>query len=110
MSISKSTRTSRSRSRPAATRPKQQAQYLNTQMTAKDSSLDVLILDVIRPAQFAAAGGTVPFSKSADDFDAFMQRYLPACAEADVVDGKIVALPAFADSMFLYYRKDLLEK
>ena len=28
-----------------------QAQYLNTVMTAKDASLDVMILDVIRPAQ-----------------------------------------------------------
>ena len=31
-------------------------------MTAKDSSLDVMILDVIRPAQYAAAGWTVPFN------------------------------------------------
>jgi multiple sugar transport system substrate-binding protein len=27
-----------------------------------------------------------------------------------VVDGKVAAMPAFADSMFMYYRKDLLEK
>lgn len=81
-----------------------QAQYLNTIMSAKDSSLDVLILDVIRPAQFAAAGWTSPFEGKD------MKVYLPAYAEANTVDGKVVALPAFADSMFLYYRKDLLEK
>jgi multiple sugar transport system substrate-binding protein len=88
-----------------------QAQYLNTVMTAKDTSLDVLILDVIRPAQYAAAGWTVPFNEViGKDADGYMKRYLPAYAEANTVDGKIVALPAFADAMFLYYRKDLLEK
>ncbi len=81
-----------------------QAQYLNTIMSAKDPSLDVLILDVIRPAQFAAAGWTVPFEGKD------MSSYLPAYAKANTVDGKVVALPAFADSMFLYYRKDLLDK
>lgn len=88
-----------------------QAQYLNTIMTAKDTSLDVLILDVIRPAQYAAAGWTVPFNDVlGSDAAAYMKRYLPAYAEANSVDGKIVALPAFADAMFLYYRKDLLDK
>jgi multiple sugar transport system substrate-binding protein len=88
-----------------------QAQYLNTVMTAKDTSLDIMILDVIRPAQYAAAGWTVPFNDAlGKDADALMKRYLPAYAEANSVDGKIVALPAFADAMFLYYRKDLLEK
>lgn len=81
-----------------------QAQYLNTIMSAKDASLDVLILDVIRPAQFATAGWTTAFT------DKDMSVYLPAYAEANTVDGKVVALPAFADSMFLYYRKDLLDK
>jgi multiple sugar transport system substrate-binding protein len=81
-----------------------QAQYLNTVMSAKDSSLDLLMLDVIRPAQFAAAGWTSDFSGQD------MSPYLPTYAEANTVDGKIVALPAFADAMFLYYRKDLLEK
>lgn len=81
-----------------------QAQYINTIMSAKDDTLDVLILDVIRPAQMAAAGWTASF----DGKD--MSSYLPAYAEANLVDGKVVALPAFADAMFLYYRKDLLEK
>jgi len=81
-----------------------QAQYLNTVMSAKDTNLDVMMLDVIRPAQYAAAGWTSPFEGQD------MSVYLPAYADANTVDGKIVALPAFADAMFLYYRKDLLEK
>ena len=39
-----------------------------------------------------------------------LAEYLPVYADADVVDGQVVALPAFADSMFLYYRADLLDK
>ena len=87
-----------------------QAQYLNTVMTAKDPSLDVMILDVIRPAQYAAAGWTVPFNATLGDVNAAMGKYVKAYAEANTVEGKVVALPAFADAMFLYYRKDLLDK
>jgi ABC-type sugar transport system, periplasmic component len=39
-----------------------------------------------------------------------MKPYLPVYATSNVVDGKIAAMPAFADAMFMYYRKDLLEK
>lgn len=81
-----------------------QAQYLNTVMSAKDTNLDVLMLDVIRPAQYAAAGWTSDFS-SKD-----MSKFLPTYTEANTVGGKVVAIPAFADAMFLYYRKDLLDK
>jgi len=87
-----------------------QAQYLNTVMSARDSSLDVLILDVIRPAQFAAAGWITPMDDYVEDKQTLLDSYLPAYAEANQVDGKLVALPAYADAMFLYYRKDLLEK
>ena len=81
-----------------------QAQYLNTVMSAKDPSLDVLMLDVIRPAQYAAAGWTAHFPEKD------LSVYLPAYAEANTINGEAVALPAFADAMFLYYRKDLLDK
>lgn len=87
-----------------------QAQYLNTVLSAKDPSLDVFILDIIRPAQFAAAGWTVPLDAAVGDKGALLASYLPAYAQANQVDGRLVALPAFADAMFLYYRKDLLEK
>ena len=87
--------------------------YLNMVLTAKDTTLDVFLIDVVRPAQFAAAGWVEPLNAyfgSSTALEAAMSHYLPAYREANTIDGKIIALPAFADSMFLYYRKDLLKK
>ena len=39
-----------------------------------------------------------------------MSRYLPAYRDANTVNNQVIALPALADSLFLYYRKDLLAK
>jgi multiple sugar transport system substrate-binding protein len=41
---------------------------------------------------------------------AALAPYLPVYSSANVVNGKVAAMPAFADAMFMYYRKDLLEK
>ena len=88
-----------------------QQQYLNTVLAARDSVLDVVLIDVIRPAQWAAAGWAEPLdSYLGADKPKVMAQYLKAYAEADQVNGKVIALPYFADSQFLYYRKDLLEK
>ena len=89
----------------------QQQQYLNTVLASKDSALDVILIDVIRPAQWAAAQWAEPLDAFLGaDKDKIMARYLPAYREANIVNGKVIALPYFADAQFLYYRKDLLEK
>jgi multiple sugar transport system substrate-binding protein len=89
----------------------QQQQYLNTVLASKDATLDVILIDVIRPAQWKAAQWAEPLDKYlGSEKDAIMARYLPAYREANIVDGTVVALPYFADAQFLYYRKDLLEK
>ncbi|MGL5116375.1 MAG: ABC transporter substrate-binding protein [Beijerinckiaceae bacterium] len=89
----------------------QQQQYLNTVLASKDSALDVILIDVIRPAQWAAAQWAEPLdSYLGAEKDAIMARYLPAYREANIVGGKVIALPYFADAQFLYYRKDLLQK
>ena len=89
----------------------QQQQYLNTVLASKDSALDVVLIDVIRPAQWAAAQWAEPLDAFLGaDKDKVMARYLPAYREANIVGGKVIALPYFADAQFLYYRKDLLEK
>ncbi|MGL4324213.1 MAG: ABC transporter substrate-binding protein [Beijerinckiaceae bacterium] len=88
-----------------------QQQYLNTVLAAKDSVLDVVLIDVIRPAQWAAAQWAEPLdSYLGAEKDAVMAKYLPAYRAANIIGGKVIALPYFADAQFLYYRKDLLEK
>jgi multiple sugar transport system substrate-binding protein len=89
----------------------QQQQYLNTVLASRDSTLDVVLIDVIRPAQWSAARWAEPLDEYLGaEKDAVMARYLQAYREANVIGGKVVALPYFADAQFLYYRKDLLEK
>jgi len=89
----------------------QQQQYLNTVLASRDSALDVILIDVIRPAQWAAARWAEPLdSYLGAERDAVMARYLPAYREANVVAGRVMALPYFADAQFLYFRRDLLAK
>jgi multiple sugar transport system substrate-binding protein len=89
----------------------QQQQYLNTVLASKDSALDLILIDVIRPAQWAAAQWAEPLDAYLGaEKEAVMNRYLPAYRAANIVNGRVIALPYFADAQFLYYRKDLLEK
>jgi multiple sugar transport system substrate-binding protein len=87
-----------------------QRQYLSTVLNAKDATLDVYMVDIVNPAQYAGAGWLEPLNAYVGEPAAAMKSYLPAYAAADVIDGKVAALPAFADAMFMYYRKDLLDK
>jgi multiple sugar transport system substrate-binding protein len=88
-----------------------QQQYLSTVLSSKDSALDLILIDVIRPAQWAAQGWAEPLDAYLGaDKAKVLPTYLKAYAEANTVNGKLMALPYYADSQFLYYRKDLLEK
>lgn len=89
----------------------QQQQYLNTVLTSKDATLDAILIDIVRPAQYAAAGWAEPLDQYLGaDRDRILNSVLPAYREANVINGRVMALPFFADAQFLYYRKDLLEK
>jgi multiple sugar transport system substrate-binding protein len=88
-----------------------QQQYLTTILTSQDSAIDVMLIDVVRQAQYAAAGWAEPLDGYLDGpTEQVLADYLPVYAEANQVDGKLIAMPAFADALFLYYRKDLIEK
>jgi len=85
--------------------------YLNTVLTARDTSLDAFLIDVVRPAQYAAAKWAEPIDPYlGSEREVFLSRYLPLYRTANTIDGKTISLPAFSDAMYLYYRKDLLEK
>ena len=87
-----------------------QRQYLSTVLNAKDSTIDIYLIDIVNPAQYAGAGWLEPLNAYIGEPAVAMKPYLPAYATSNVVDGKVAAMPAFADAMFMYYRKDLLEK
>ncbi|PNY82782.1 ABC transporter substrate-binding protein [Deinococcus koreensis] len=87
-----------------------QNQYLTTVLAAKDSTLDIFLIDVVRTATFAAAGWAEPLDGYLPSKDTYLKAFLPGPVAAASVGGKLYAMPAFTDSQFLYYRKDLLEK
>ncbi len=87
-----------------------QRQYLSTVLNAKDPSIDVYLIDVVNPAQYHGAGWLEPLNAYLGQPAQVLAPYLAAYGSANVIEGELTALPAFADAMFLYYRRDLLEK
>ncbi len=87
-----------------------QNQYLTTVLAARDTSLDIFLIDVVRPATFAAAGWAEPLDSYIPSKDTYLKAFLPGTIASATVNGKLYALPAFTDAQFLYYRKDLLAK
>jgi multiple sugar transport system substrate-binding protein len=87
-----------------------QRQYLSTVLNAKDSAIDIYMIDIVNPAQYFSAGWLEPLNAYVGEPAVAMKPYLPVYAQANVVGGKVAAMPAFADAMFMYYRKDLLDK
>ncbi|MGE0593878.1 MAG: ABC transporter substrate-binding protein [Vicinamibacterales bacterium] len=65
---------------------------------------DVLQLDTIWPAEFAAAGWIHPLASFAPDTTAFF----PAAVAAGQWEERLYALPWFVDAGLLYWRTDLL--
>jgi multiple sugar transport system substrate-binding protein len=87
-----------------------QRQYLSTVLGAKDSAIDIFMIDIVNPAQYTAAGWLEPLNPYLGEPEQALKHHLPVYSSSNVVNGKVMAMPGFADAMFLYYRKDLLDK
>ncbi len=73
-----------------------------------DPEMDVFFMDVIWPAEFAAAGWALPLDRYFPP--AQQAKFLHAPIVANIYQGRIYGVPVFLDAGMLYYRKDLLEK
>ncbi|MGH7797984.1 MAG: ABC transporter substrate-binding protein [Candidatus Binatia bacterium] len=74
----------------------------------RDRRLDVFVMDVIWPAEFASAGWALPLDRYFTSAE--REKFLKAPISANQYRGQIFGVPLFIDAGLLYYRKDLLEK
>jgi multiple sugar transport system substrate-binding protein len=74
----------------------------------RDTEMDVFFMDVIWPAEFAAAGWALPL----DEYFPVQQQkvFLEAPIQANRYGGRIFGVPLFVDAGMFYFRKDLLAK
>lgn len=81
---------------------------LTTAISGGSSTPDVYMGDVIWPAQFANSQLAAPLSDYLPK--SFWNRFSNGLVSGATYNGKVYAAPLFADTAFLYYRKDLLAK
>lgn len=83
----------------------QQLSDLEQHFQAKDAGYDVVTVDVVWTAEFAAKGWLVPLtgSKAIDT-----KPLLPATVKAATYNNTLYAAPYASDGGLLYYRKDLV--
>lgn len=81
---------------------------LTQKLKNRDPSVDVFLMDVIWPPEFAAAGWARPL----DDLFPPPERqdFLQGPILANTYGGKIYGFPAWTAAGMLYYRSDLLDK
>ncbi len=74
----------------------------------RDDSLDLFLMDVIWPAEFASAGWALPLDEYFPPGE--REQFVPATIAAGLYEHRIYGVPSRIDGGMLYYRKDLLDK
>jgi len=82
-----------------------QLQDLQQHFQAKDPNYDVVSVDVVWTASFAAQGWIQPLK---DQYALDTSKLLPATVKAATYAGTLFAAPATSDGGLFYYRKDLV--
>ncbi|MGE5672430.1 MAG: ABC transporter substrate-binding protein [Mycobacterium leprae] len=79
-----------------------------TKLSAGDTSVDIMTLDVTWPGEFGAANWVLPLDQYFTKDE--LAKYLPGTLGTGTYNGKQYAIPFWSDAGFLYYRKDILQK
>ncbi|MEV6316621.1 ABC transporter substrate-binding protein [Streptomyces sp. NPDC051776] len=85
-----------------------QRQQLVRRLSAQDSSLDILGLDVTWPAEFAEAGWIRPWT--GQNREQAVRGTLETSVQTATWEGKLFAVPYNANTQLLWYRDDLVRK
>jgi multiple sugar transport system substrate-binding protein len=85
----------------------QQLSDLEQHFQAKDAGYDVVTVDVVWSAEFAAKGWIIPLT---GQYALDTSTLLPATVKAASYNGKLYAAPYASDGGLLYYRTDLAAK
>ena len=80
-----------------------------TWLSSRSAEIDVLNLDVIWVPEFAAAGWLLPLDQAVAAARLPLEDFLPPGLACSRYQGRLFALPWFADAGLLYYREDLYE-
>ena len=86
----------------------QQREQLVRRLAAKDSTIDMMSLDPPFTAEFATAGFLAPVPQDKEAL--FTQGVLDGAIEQARWDGKLVAVPFWANTQLLWYRKSVAEQ
>lgn len=74
----------------------------------KDTSVDIFLMDVIWPPEFASAGWALDLTSKFSRKE--QEGFLPATIAANTYHGRIYGVPYYLDAGLFYYRQDLLDK
>ncbi len=81
---------------------------LTQKLKNKSAGVDVFLMDVVWPAEFASAGWALPLDSRLPPAE--REKFLPACIQAATYRGHVWGLPLNIDSGVFYYRRDLLRR
>jgi multiple sugar transport system substrate-binding protein len=84
-----------------------QLEDLKQHFLAKSTDYDVVDVDVVWTAEFAANAWLQPYE---GDFQLDTSAFIPATVDSGTYNGKLYAAPQTTDGGILYYRKDLFPK
>jgi multiple sugar transport system substrate-binding protein len=84
-----------------------QRALLVRRLAAKDSSIDIMGMDVVWTAEFANAGWLLPWTGA--DKTAVSKGTLAGPLASATYDGKLYAAPLNSNTQLLWYRKDLVK-